>query len=247
LNQGRDGGKIEGVDDAAELDGTMRALSTVGISVTTQWKLFGEELGPSGPDSYTRQAFSLRLLSFPQTLLGILSGVLWMGNIQVLPSGRGDASRIPEDDEALEVSSQLLGVSKETLAGWIVKKKITMRSETVVKELNQSQSIASRDSAAKYLYSCVFDWLVKQINTVLGSGGSMSKSKTFIGILDIYGSFRPVFLYYIFIIIFFDLLNNPGFEHFKINSFEQFCINCKSLQFMSASSAARPLTTLFEI
>lgn len=49
------------------------------------------------------------------------------------------------------------------------------------------------------LYARLFDWLVGKINKSIGQDPD---SKFFIGVLDIY-----------------------GFESFKFNSFEQFCIN----------------------
>ena len=55
------------------------------------------------------------------------------------------------------------------------------------------------DACAKFIYSNLFDWLVKQINSVMSKDGTGHKS---IGILDIF-----------------------GFEIFKENSFEQMCIN----------------------
>ncbi|KAG2260378.1 hypothetical protein Bca52824_079672 [Brassica carinata] len=57
----------------------------------------------------------------------------------------------------------------------------------------------SRDALAKVMYSRLFDWLVEKINSSIGQD---PESKYLIGVLDIY-----------------------GFESFKTNSFEQFCIN----------------------
>ena len=61
------------------------------------------------------------------------------------------------------------------------------------------QAYFARDALAKHIYSCVFDWIVAELNKALYS---TEKTKKFIGVLDIY-----------------------GFETFEINSFEQFCIN----------------------
>ena len=55
------------------------------------------------------------------------------------------------------------------------------------------------DALAKAIYSKLFDWLVQKINTSIGQD---EKSELKIGVLDIY-----------------------GFEQFKKNDFEQFCIN----------------------
>ena len=52
---------------------------------------------------------------------------------------------------------------------------------------------------AKHIYSCLFNWIVTELNKALVGE---SKRQKFIGVLDIY-----------------------GFETFEVNSFEQFCIN----------------------
>ena len=60
-------------------------------------------------------------------------------------------------------------------------------------------ALDNRDSLAKTIYSRMFDWLVAKINTAIGQDAS---APTLVGVLDIY-----------------------GFECFKENDFEQFCIN----------------------
>ena len=60
-------------------------------------------------------------------------------------------------------------------------------------------ALDNRDSLAKTIYSRMFDWLVTKINTAIGQDAT---APTLVGVLDIY-----------------------GFECFKENDFEQFCIN----------------------
>ncbi|KAJ1548826.1 Myosin type-2 heavy chain 1 [Cladochytrium tenue] len=169
LNQGGTG-TIPGCDDAAEFAITQQGLSTIGISVATQWDIFK-----------------------------ICAALLHIGNIKV--SAVRDEAQISDDDPALVQSAKLLGLNKNDFKKWIVKKQIITRSEKIVTALNQYQATVGRDSVAKFIYSMLFDWLVKIINQNL-SREDPSVSQTFIGVLDIY-----------------------GFEHFKKNSFEQFCIN----------------------
>ncbi|KAH8915535.1 hypothetical protein BT69DRAFT_1229861 [Atractiella rhizophila] len=97
---------------------------------------------------------------------------------------------------------ELLGMDKAEFKKWTIKKQITTRSEKIVTNLNAAQALVVRDSVAKFIYACLFDWLVSIINESLTSPGLESRVASFIGVLDIY-----------------------GFEHFKKNSFEQFCIN----------------------
>lgn len=162
-------GTIPGVDDASEFEMTQRALSTIGLSVELQWKIFR-----------------------------LLAALLHIGNIQI--GGRSDAM-LSENDEALLTATRLMGVKSSEFRKWIVRKQIVTRSEKIVTNLTPAQAHVVKDSVAKYVYANLFEWLVGVINDSL-SCPDADKVVTFIGVLDIY-----------------------GFEHFKKNSFEQFCIN----------------------
>ncbi|KAG5463089.1 MAG: P-loop containing nucleoside triphosphate hydrolase protein, partial [Olpidium bornovanus] len=165
-------GYIRGVDDAAEFEITQRALSTIGISVQLQWQIFR-----------------------------VLAALLHIGNVQVSGSDRTDAS-ISETDESCNHAARLLGISGSEFRRWIVKKQIITRTEKIVTALKAPDAAVVRDAVTKYIYSNVFDWLVKIVNSSLSLADEGQKVSTFIGVLDIY-----------------------GFEHFQKNSFEQFCIN----------------------
>ncbi|KAI9300839.1 P-loop containing nucleoside triphosphate hydrolase protein [Cunninghamella echinulata] len=131
-------------------------------------------------------------------LFQLLAALLHMGNIDI--TGRGDAM-ISEEDESLNLATKFLGIKTSEFRKWIVRRQITTRSEKIVTNLNPAQAQVVRDSVAKYIYANLFDWIVNVVNETLASS-SAEKCATFIGVLDIY-----------------------GFEHFKKNSFEQFCIN----------------------
>nr|GFB99256.1 myosin-7-like isoform X1 [Tanacetum cinerariifolium] len=79
------------------------------------------------------------------------------------------------------------------------KRVMVTRGESIKKSLDLYSAAISRDALAKIVYSRLFDWIVSKINKTIGQD---AKSKFLIGVLDIY-----------------------GFESFKTNSFEQFCIN----------------------
>ncbi|MCL7040034.1 hypothetical protein MKW94_007528, partial [Papaver nudicaule] len=81
----------------------------------------------------------------------------------------------------------------------LCKRVIVTRDETITKWLDPESALVSRDALAKVVYTRLFDWLVTKINRSIGQDPD---SKQLIGVLDIY-----------------------GFESFKTNSFEQFCIN----------------------
>lgn len=133
-------------------------------------------------------------------LFKILAGLLHIGNINIQNS-RGEAV-LAEDDPNLLVACNLLGLDAKEFAKWIIKKKISTRSDNIASSLKYHEAIVARDSVSKFIYSLLFDWLVFYINSHLCPLDNESKERSFIGVLDIY-----------------------GFEHFENNSFEQFCIN----------------------
>lgn len=130
----------------------------------------------------------------------ILAALLHIGNIQITAT-RTNAI-LNSDEPALVKACELLGLDPVPFAKWTTKKQIITRSEKIISNLNHQQSVVVRDSVAKFIYSSIFDWLVYSINQSLCTAEIEAQIKNFIGVLDIY-----------------------GFEHFKKNSFEQFCIN----------------------
>ncbi|PVF95603.1 hypothetical protein CPB86DRAFT_875543 [Serendipita vermifera] len=132
----------------------------------------------------------------------LLAALLHIGNI-VITGARND-SNIADQETSLMLSTRFLGISPVEFKKWTIKKQITTRSEKIVTGLNVAQATVVRDSVAKFLYACLFEWLVAIVNESLAgeNGEAASRAEMFIGVLDIY-----------------------GFEFFKKNSFEQFCIN----------------------
>lgn len=130
----------------------------------------------------------------------LLAALLHLGNVKITAS-RTDSVLSPTEP-SLEKAAAILGVDPVEFAKWIVKKQLITRGEKITSNLTQQQAIVVRDSVAKFIYSSLFDWLVESINHALATDEVLSRVKSFIGVLDIY-----------------------GFEHFAKNSFEQFCIN----------------------
>ena len=130
----------------------------------------------------------------------LLAALLHLGNVKIGAS-RTD-SVLASTEPSLEKAAAILGVDPVEFAKWTVKKQLITRGEKITSNLTQQQAIVVRDSVAKFVYSSLFDWLVENINMALATDEVLSRVKSFIGVLDIY-----------------------GFEHFATNSFEQFCIN----------------------
>ncbi|ORY51880.1 hypothetical protein BCR33DRAFT_712079 [Rhizoclosmatium globosum] len=152
----------------------------------------------------TQQALSTIGISVSMqwSIFKICAALLHIGNIKI--TNNRDEAQISDDDPALALATKLLGVNKDDFKKWILKKQMTTRSEKITSNLNAYQATVGRDSIAKYIYTLLFDWLVKIINKNLWreEAEDSREGGSFIGVLDIY-----------------------GFEHFKKNSFEQFCIN----------------------
>ncbi|XP_074380743.1 myosin-2-like [Apium graveolens] len=129
----------------------------------------------------------------------MLAAVLWMGNISFRVVENENHVEVL-DNEASKRVANLLGCSLEDLILALSTHKIQAGKETVAKKLTLQQAIDARDALAKFVYASLFEWLVEEINRSLVKGKRQTGRS--ISILDIY-----------------------GFESFKKNSFEQFCIN----------------------
>ncbi|KAJ7758858.1 P-loop containing nucleoside triphosphate hydrolase protein [Mycena maculata] len=136
------------------------------------------------------------------SIFQLLAALLHLGNIGVTQT-RSDAV-IEDDDPSMLHAMQYLGVDATEFKKWTIKKQIITRSDKIVTTLTAPQAVGVRDSIARFVYACLFEWLVTAVNESLTGkyGDAASRAETYVGVLDIY-----------------------GFEHFDKNSFEQFCIN----------------------
>ncbi|XP_073313049.1 myosin-6-like isoform X16 [Primulina huaijiensis] len=131
----------------------------------------------------------------------VVAAILHLGNIEFAKDSESDAS-LPKNNQSrfhLKTAAELLMCNEKSLEDSLCKRVIVTRDEAITKSLDPDAAAVSRDALAKILYSRLFDWLVNKINNSIGQDPD---SKFLIGVLDIY-----------------------GFESFKTNSFEQFCIN----------------------
>ncbi|KAL2556956.1 Myosin-6 [Forsythia ovata] len=131
----------------------------------------------------------------------VIAAILHLGNIEFAKGKEMDSST-PKDEKSwfhLRTAAELFMCDVKALEDSLCKRVIVTRDETITKWLDPEAAVASRDALAKIVYSRLFDWLVDKINNSIGQDPN---SKCLIGVLDIY-----------------------GFESFKTNSFEQFCIN----------------------
>ncbi|XP_076007422.1 unconventional myosin-If [Genypterus blacodes] len=132
-------------------------------------------------------------------VLQIIGGILHLGNISFIEAGNYGQV---ESTDLLAFPAYLLGIDPNRLQEKLTSRKMDSKwggkSESIDVTLNQEQATYTRDALAKALYTRVFDYLVEAINKAIRK----PNEEYSIGVLDIY-----------------------GFEIFKRNGFEQFCIN----------------------
>ncbi len=139
-----------------------------------------------------------------QQLMRLVVAVLFAGNMVF--SERGDAA-VLEENEASLAAAQLLGVSFDNLAASLTSKVIFARGDMIHKSLDVSQAEEANEALIKAIYGALFDFVGEKINRSI-NGNSTSglnivpRGGASIGVLDIF-----------------------GFESFKVNAFEQLCIN----------------------
>uniref|UniRef100_A0A162A2K7 Myosin motor domain-containing protein n=1 Tax=Daucus carota subsp. sativus TaxID=79200 RepID=A0A162A2K7_DAUCS len=136
-----------------------------------------------------------------EAIFRVVASILHIGNISFAKGSEVDSSILKDDKSKFhfETAVELLKCDRKGLEDALLKRVMVTPEEVIKRSLDPVAAVVGRDGLAKTLYSRLFDWLVDKINTSIGQDPN---SKSLIGVLDIY-----------------------GFESFKQNSFEQFCIN----------------------
>lgn len=136
-----------------------------------------------------------------EAIFRVVAAILHIGNIDFAKGEEIDSSVIQDGKSRfhLKTVSELLMCDAQGLEDALIRRVMVTPEEIITRTLDPASAIVSRDGLAKTLYCRLFDWLVEKINVSIGQDPN---SKSLIGVLDIY-----------------------GFESFKCNSFEQFCIN----------------------
>ncbi|KAF4358122.1 hypothetical protein F8388_009405 [Cannabis sativa] len=131
----------------------------------------------------------------------VVAAILHLGNIEFAKGEDNDSSVVKNEMSLfhLQMTAELLMCNPNALEDALCKRIMITPEEVIKRSLDPVGATVSRDGLAKTIYSRLFDWLVDKINDSIGQD---PYSNCLIGVLDIY-----------------------GFESFKNNSFEQFCIN----------------------
>jgi len=141
-------------------------------------------------------------------LFGAVATVLQLGNITFAQDPNNDEGCIVSSQDELDRLSDILGVPAADITTAITYRFVKARGESFKVPLSTSEAKDGVDAFAKEIYQQIFDWLVKKINQATcaelnyDEGNNDPDSFGTIGLLDIF-----------------------GFESFKVNRFEQLCIN----------------------
>ncbi|KAL2229130.1 UNVERIFIED_CONTAM: Myosin-17 [Sesamum indicum] len=161
--------------------------------------------GVSDAEEYlaTRRAMDIVGISEEEqeAIFRVVAAILHLGNIEFAKGKEIDSSVIKDEKSRfhLNTTAELLKCDPKSLEDALIKRVMVTPEEVITRTLDPEGALGSRDALAKTIYSRLFDWIVDKINISIGQDPN---SKAIIGVLDIY-----------------------GFESFKQNSFEQFCIN----------------------
>ena len=154
-------------------------------------------------DRAAEVTLSMRSIGFEaihqQGVTRLVATLLHLGNVEFVETD-ADSCKIV-DPEPLRIAAEFLQTPAQIFEEALISRTMTQpMSDSVYKiPLKVQEARYSRDTLTKAVYSRLFDWLVVQINRSLRTE---AETRAFIGVLDIF-----------------------GFEDFKVNSFEQLCIN----------------------
>ncbi|KAL8440934.1 hypothetical protein Emag_007605 [Eimeria magna] len=172
-------------------------------------------------ENFAAMVEALKRAEFPlaevEELLELLAGLLHLSNISFTEGQSGSLElQDATSQDALTRAASLLGLNQEDLKELLRCRRMRLKGDTVHTQRNQQQSFSACCSIIKFIYSRLFDYIVKrlnesaarqmrqrqQVNLGLQSQDGENAHNS-IGILDIY-----------------------GFECFGLeNGLEQLCIN----------------------
>ncbi|CAE7363744.1 XI-D, partial [Symbiodinium pilosum] len=156
-------------------------------------------------EMFERRIHAMQTIGIPNDemtqILRMVASVLHLGNIKfdAPPNNSEGSMAMAECDRSVEMASKLLGVDRKSLESALCSQTRVTRSEKIRSPVNVRQAADNRDALAKAVYGIVFNFIVQSTNMSIGY---VEDVKLFAGVLDIF-----------------------GFECFKMNSFEQLCIN----------------------
>jgi myosin heavy subunit len=147
--------------------------------------------------------FKLEEISY---IFTVLMGILYLGNVQFVEGDNDIIILDPNSKEDFCCAAEMLGIEQTMLMEILCFKKLRdpHSGEAIMRKLSMEKCYFSREAICKAIYSKAFDYILRKINFAISNPEEMKGKKNVlkIGLLDIF-----------------------GFENFKLNSFEQLCIN----------------------
>ena len=141
-------------------------------------------------------------------MIKLIVCLLFIGNIDFQPDQTGDKCTIHPDSISIQkFVCETMNIDPKIFDEAFIYNVRIIKGETIKSPMNKGQCKAFRDTFTKEIYNRLFSFLVKRMNLTLFDENIRRKVEDdddiqHIGLLDIF-----------------------GFECFKENSFEQFCIN----------------------
>ena len=141
-------------------------------------------------------------------VIQLTMGILFCGNIEFEEEPSKDKCHITDKGKKIQAKvCQMLNIDLNIFGDAFLYNVRIIKGETIKSDLKLNDCIAYRDTFSKEMYNRLFTYLVKRMNTTLFDDSIRQSIENdpdvkHIGLLDIF-----------------------GFECFKENSFEQFCIN----------------------
>ena len=141
------------------------------------------------------------------TLMRAVCTVLQLGNLTFDKDPTNDENSIITSTDALSSLADVMGVATDDVKKALTSRTVIAGKEVYTVPLNVVDARDTCNAFAKEIYQQIFDWLVKAINAATSAEKNYADAKDveefgLIGLLDIF-----------------------GFESFKVNRFEQLCIN----------------------
>ncbi|ETP34617.1 hypothetical protein F442_17095 [Phytophthora nicotianae P10297] len=187
---------LDGKTDLERYQVTRDALSTIGLSDKEQNELFSALCGILRLGQLDFMPLESNKDDASQAVASLNASS---------PSGSVTAEQIEQQKKEIEQCAKLLGVEVAALSKQLCSRTVKARQEVYCVPLSAHHAGNNRDALAKEIYARVFGYLVRRVNHSISNTADRSAS-------------TPSYLHI-------DLLDIFGFESFKHNSFEQFCIN----------------------
>ncbi|UZJ52816.1 hypothetical protein CBS101457_002136 [Exobasidium rhododendri] len=149
---------VDGIDDVADFEETMRAMNIIGLS--------GDE---------------------QNNILRMLAAILWLGNVSFVENDQGNSAVADQgvpDFVGYLLEVDPTAVTKALTERIVETQRGGRRGSIYESPNNRTQAAAVRDALAKAIYNNLFEWIVARVNK---SMKAKQASANVIGVLDIYG------------------------------------------------------------